>query len=83
MSNSRTTFDRKLEYAARAACRALGVNPDARLELGDPSDFRAAWERQAEVLRPLIAAIEALRELEWDERTGGALAAQLGVQDTQ
>jgi hypothetical protein len=64
-------FERKLEHAARAACRALGINPDGRSEVGGVPDSRAAWERQAEVLRPIIAAIDASLDFDWDVRIGG------------
>jgi hypothetical protein len=71
MSNTKNLFERKLEHAARAACRALGINPDARSEIGGVADSRAAWERQAEFLRPIIAAIDAARDFDWDVWTGG------------
>jgi hypothetical protein len=77
MSNSKNLFERKLEHAARAACRALGINPDARSEIGGVADSRAAWERQAEFLRPIIAAIDASQDFDWDVRTGGGSAAEL------
>jgi hypothetical protein len=69
MCNSKILFERKLEHAARAACRALGINPDARSEIG--GDSQAAWERQAHFLRPIIAAIDAAQDFDWDVRTGG------------
>jgi hypothetical protein len=77
MSNTKGLFERKLEYAARAACRALGIDPDARSEIGGVTDSRAVWEGQAEFLRPIIAAIDASQDFDWDVRTGGGSAAQL------